>query len=152
MSYADRRCIIFPFSEKAWIGTWEVLVGAWDNAQARQGKGLRVEEGISFYSGTTHAWSCWETMRVGDEIVCLCWIELHPVHDDLEMPRYYSGTFKFWSNNVNLFGPANGELLERLSVIPESKGESQKEGFCIWQPGASGAVLSRVSDGRGYLY
>lgn len=58
----------------------------------------------------------------------------------------------FQDNNVNLFGPANGELLERLSVIPESKGESQKEGFCIWQPGASGAVLSRVSDGRGYLY
>lgn len=95
MSYADRRCIIFPFSEKAWTGTWEVLVGAWDNAQARQGKGLRVEEGISFYGGTTHVWSCWETMRVGDEMVCLCWIELHPVHDDLEMPRYYSGTFKF---------------------------------------------------------
>ena len=119
---------IYPFSEKAWTGTWEVLVGVWDNVQARQGKDLGWAEGASFLPQTvtvTHSWNCWETMRVGDEMVCLYRVELWPLPEDLEMPGYYAGCFFFCTYNVNLLAPANEELLERLTIIPESKTEDR---------------------------
>lgn len=122
---------IYPFSEKAWTGTWEVLVGVWDNVQARQGKDLFLPTRGVGHNMATHAWSCWETMRVGDEMVCFYLVELHPVPEDLEMPGYYYGNMYFCTYNVDMFASANGELLERLTVIPESKTE-QTEDMMGW--------------------
>lgn len=134
-------------SDKLWTGTWEVLSGAWDNAQVRQGKGLVMEEGIPSYDQTTHAWSCWETMRVGDEMVCLYWVELHPVPDELGMPGYYYGDMFFCTYNVNLFAPANGELLERLTVVSEN-GMENSEYLLGWRSPTLGGrgVQERFTD------
>ncbi|MBO5034116.1 MAG: hypothetical protein J6C43_00725 [Oscillospiraceae bacterium] len=137
----------YPYSEKAWTGTWEVLAGARDNAQARKGEDLFLPTSGVGHNMATHAWSCWETMRVGDEMVCLYWVELHPVPDELEMPGYYYGDIFFCTYNVNLFAPANGELLERLTVVSENGMESS-EYLLEWRSPTLGSrgVQERFTD------
>lgn len=97
-------------------GPVEVLSGAWENWRVRQEKAVEFETDFA-PEGAIRSWKGWETMRVGDEVICLVQVDLRPFYRD---PGYYEGHFYFCTYNENLFVPPNTELLAQLTVTPES--------------------------------
>lgn len=97
-------------------GPWDVLSGAWENWQARQGKGVEFDTG--YEPGLAiHSWKGWETMQVGEEIICLVQVDLTPSYI---RQGDYNGYFYFCTYNQDLFTSPNAEILGQLTVTPES--------------------------------
>lgn len=94
----------------------DVLAGAWENWQIRQAKEVEPDTGYES-GGVIYSWKGWETMRVGDEIICLVQVDLRPFYRDR---NYYEGHFYFCTYNENPFTPPNTELLALLTVTPAS--------------------------------
>lgn len=93
-------------------GPVDVLEGAWKNWQARQGKGVEFGPEYAIYT-----WKGWETMQVGEEVICLIQVDLTPFYGK---PGYYDGLFYFCTYNQNLFTSPNAEMLGQLTITPES--------------------------------
>lgn len=121
-------------------GPLDVLSGAWENWQVRQEKRVEVEPEYAIYS-----WKGWETMRVGDEIICLVQVDLRPFYRDR---NYYEGHFYFCTYNQDLFTPPNTELLALLAVTPESGVMIDPEYNWGWYfPGDGKGVGTRIYSG-----
>lgn len=108
---------LFPIRPALVTGPVDVLTCVWENWQARQGKGLKLDGGIdSDYA--PYSWQCRETMQVGEDIVYLAQVDLIPFLPAND-PRCYNGYFYFCTYNKNLFVPANGEFLDLITITPE---------------------------------
>lgn len=130
-------------------GPWDVLSGAWENWQARQGKGVEFEAEYAI-----HSWKGWETMQVGEEVICLVRVDLTPFYGE---PGYYEGLFYFCTYNQDLFTSPNAEILGQLTITPESGIMIDPEYNWGWHyPNNGKGVSTRVysglmSEGENYV-
>lgn len=97
-------------------GPLDVLSGAWENWQVRQGREVELDAGYD-PEYAIYSWKGRETMRVGDEIICLVRVDLTPFYKE---NGYYDGRFYFCTYNEDIFTPPNGEVLGQLTVLTES--------------------------------
>lgn len=112
-------CYWFGSSGKLVTGPWDVLAGAWENWQVRQGDAWElVLKDHPVGHEVVYSWRCWEVMRVREELVCLVRVDMAPIY---EYPGYYRGRFYFCTYNEDPFTPANGGYLECLTIAPESE-------------------------------
>lgn len=133
--------LLLLFSETSLLtDPWKTLTGAWENWQARQGKA--VEFGTEYQpENVIRTLELWETMQVGEEIICLCRVELTPWD---ERPDYYIGHFYFCTYSENLFDPPNNNVLGQLTVTPESGPIDLIWGLTGWRQG-----WYRTAEGNG---
>lgn len=130
-------------------GPWDVLSGAWENWQVRQGKGVEFEAEYAI-----HSWKGWETMQVGEEVICLVQVDLTPFYGE---PGYYEGLFYFCTYNQDLFESPNAEILGQLTITPESGIMIDPEYNWGWHfPNNGKGVSTRVysglmSEGENYV-
>lgn len=139
----------FPVKPAFVTGPVDVLTCVWENWQARQGKGLKLDGGIdSEYA--PYSWQCGETMWVGDDVVCLVQVDLIPFLPGNDQ-NCYRGYFYFYTYNEDLFAPANGEFLDQITIVPENPVALEKEynsfGWYHYSASKEHGVQERVYEG-----